>query len=92
MRELQNCLERAVILVDGDTIHPKHLNLHVEDFVAAGEPAGAISICRAASPTSPAARVDGGRASGDRAGAATMPTATWRAPPIGSWLKQLIED
>ena len=27
MRELQNCIERAVILADGDTIHAQHLNL-----------------------------------------------------------------
>ena len=27
MRELQNCIERAVILCDGDTIHSRHLSL-----------------------------------------------------------------
>jgi DNA-binding NtrC family response regulator len=27
VRELQNCIERSVILADGDTIHPRHLNL-----------------------------------------------------------------
>jgi transcriptional regulator with GAF, ATPase, and Fis domain len=27
VRELQNSIERAVILCDGDTIHPRHLNL-----------------------------------------------------------------
>jgi DNA-binding NtrC family response regulator len=27
VRELQNCIERAAILTDGDTIHPRHLNL-----------------------------------------------------------------
>ena len=27
VREVQNCIERAVILCDGDTIHPRHLNL-----------------------------------------------------------------
>ncbi len=27
VRELQNCIERAVILTEGDTIHPRHLNL-----------------------------------------------------------------
>ena len=27
VRELQNCLERAAILVDGDTIHPPDLSL-----------------------------------------------------------------
>jgi len=27
VRELQNTIERALIIVDGDTIHPRHLNL-----------------------------------------------------------------
>jgi len=27
VRELQNCIERTVILTQGDTIHPRHLNL-----------------------------------------------------------------
>jgi DNA-binding NtrC family response regulator len=27
VRELQNCIERSVILCDGDTIQPRHLNL-----------------------------------------------------------------
>ena len=27
MRELQNCIERSVILADGDAIQPRHLNL-----------------------------------------------------------------
>ncbi len=27
MRELQNCIERAAILTEGDTIHPRHLSL-----------------------------------------------------------------
>jgi DNA-binding NtrC family response regulator len=27
VRELQNCLERAVILADGDLLQPRHLNL-----------------------------------------------------------------
>jgi DNA-binding NtrC family response regulator len=27
VRELQNCIERACILTEGDTIHPRHLNL-----------------------------------------------------------------
>jgi DNA-binding NtrC family response regulator len=27
VRELQNCIERAVILADGDTLQPRHLNL-----------------------------------------------------------------
>jgi DNA-binding NtrC family response regulator len=36
VRELQNCIERAAILAEGDTIHPRYLNL---SFVhAAAEP------------------------------------------------------
>jgi len=31
VRELQNCIERAVILTDGDTIHARHLNLTMTD-------------------------------------------------------------
>jgi DNA-binding NtrC family response regulator len=31
VRELQNCIERAVILTDGDTIHARHLNLTMHD-------------------------------------------------------------
>ncbi len=27
VRELQNCIERSAILTEGDTIHPRHLNL-----------------------------------------------------------------
>ena len=34
VRELQNCIERAVILTDGDTIQPRHLNLSFADAVA----------------------------------------------------------
>jgi DNA-binding NtrC family response regulator len=36
VRELQNCIERAVILTDGDMIHARHLNLTVQgDHLAA---------------------------------------------------------
>jgi len=35
VRELQNCIERAVILTEGDTIHSRHLNLTMPD----GDPA-----------------------------------------------------
>src|SRR5205814_319670 len=31
VRELQNCIERAVILTEGDTIHARHLNLTMQD-------------------------------------------------------------
>ena len=31
VRELQNCIERAVILTDGDTIHAQHLNLMFQE-------------------------------------------------------------
>jgi len=39
VRELQNCIERAVILTEGDTIHARHLNLTLHDnhAVAASE-------------------------------------------------------
>ena len=36
MRELENCLERAVILAEGSTIEPAHLNL--ADDAPAGPP------------------------------------------------------
>jgi DNA-binding NtrC family response regulator len=40
VRELQNCIERAVILTDGDTIHARHLNLTMNnDMVASSEDA-----------------------------------------------------
>ena len=40
VRELQNCIERAVILTDGDTIHARHLNLTMtSDPVASSEDA-----------------------------------------------------
>jgi DNA-binding NtrC family response regulator len=35
VRELQNCIERAAILTEGDTIHPRHLNLSFRDRTAA---------------------------------------------------------
>ena len=37
MRELQNCIERAVILTEGDTIHPRHLNLSFRGAPAPAE-------------------------------------------------------
>ena len=33
MRELQNCIERAVILTEGDTIQPRHLNMSARQAV-----------------------------------------------------------
>ncbi|HEY2149335.1 MAG TPA: sigma-54 dependent transcriptional regulator [Vicinamibacterales bacterium] len=36
VRELQNCIERAAILTEGDTIHPRHLSLSFRDAPAAG--------------------------------------------------------
>jgi DNA-binding NtrC family response regulator len=39
VRELQNCIERTVILTDGDTIHPRHLNLSSAPGAAAAAPA-----------------------------------------------------
>ncbi len=38
MRELQNCIERAVILCDGDIIEPRHLNLSLHTRAAAPAP------------------------------------------------------
>jgi len=35
VRELQNCIERAAILTEGETIHPRHLNLSFRDVVLA---------------------------------------------------------
>jgi DNA-binding NtrC family response regulator len=35
VRELQNCIERAAILTEGDTIHPRHLNLSFRGPAAA---------------------------------------------------------
>jgi DNA-binding NtrC family response regulator len=37
VRELQNCIERAAILTEGDTIHPRHLNLSFRDAVTAAK-------------------------------------------------------
>jgi DNA-binding NtrC family response regulator len=34
VRELQNCIERACILTEGDTIHPRHLNLSFNGAIA----------------------------------------------------------
>jgi len=42
VRELQNCIERAVILTEGDTIHARHLNL-VSNIDAAAPPAADTS-------------------------------------------------
>jgi len=40
VRELQNCIERACILTEGDTIHPRHLNLSFRaPIVSAVQPA-----------------------------------------------------
>jgi len=35
VRELQNCIERAAILTEGETIHPRHLNLSFRDAAPA---------------------------------------------------------
>ena len=37
MRELQNCIERAVILTEGDTIHARHLNLAFKEVAQVAE-------------------------------------------------------
>ncbi len=38
MRELQNCIERAVILTEGDTIHPHHLHLSFREAPVVVDP------------------------------------------------------
>jgi DNA-binding NtrC family response regulator len=38
IRELQNCIERAVILTEGDTIHARHLNLSFPEELPAEAP------------------------------------------------------
>jgi DNA-binding NtrC family response regulator len=38
VRELQNCIERAVILTEGDTIHARHLNLMANLDASATQP------------------------------------------------------
>jgi DNA-binding NtrC family response regulator len=38
VRELQNCIERAAILTEGDTIHPRHLSLSFRGPVQAAVP------------------------------------------------------
>jgi DNA-binding NtrC family response regulator len=39
VRELQNCIERSVILCDGDTIQSRHLNLSFRPSASAAPPA-----------------------------------------------------
>jgi transcriptional regulator with GAF, ATPase, and Fis domain len=48
VRELQNCLERSVILAEGETIQPAHLQL----------PATALSVETLATPADPWAHLD----------------------------------
>jgi two-component system, NtrC family, response regulator AtoC len=38
VRELQNCIERAAILTEGETIHPRHLNLSFRASMAVTPP------------------------------------------------------
>jgi DNA-binding NtrC family response regulator len=38
VRELQNCIERAAILTEGETIHPRHLNLSFRGPTLAAPP------------------------------------------------------
>ena len=42
VRELQNCIERAVILADGREITPEHLGLHPDGRKTAGQAAGGL--------------------------------------------------
>jgi len=40
VRELQNCIERAAILTEGETIHPRHLSLSFRSMAAPVEEGG----------------------------------------------------
>jgi DNA-binding NtrC family response regulator len=44
VRELQNCLERAAILTQGDTIHPKHLSLSTDDLTRPEHPLAHVDL------------------------------------------------
>ena len=50
VRELQNCIERAAILTEGETIHPRHLHLSFRGAIAStpvdddGGPWGKIDL------------------------------------------------
>jgi DNA-binding NtrC family response regulator len=47
VRELQNCIERAVILTEGDAIHARHLNLsfrHAAPATPAASPWESIDL------------------------------------------------
>jgi DNA-binding NtrC family response regulator len=44
VRVLQNCLERAVILSDGETIFAKHLNLSGEELSRVEDPFAALDL------------------------------------------------
>ncbi len=72
MRELQNCIERAVILTDGDTIHARHLNLSFRDVGRDGagrrerEPLGAdrsVGVARRRDASVSSRKWSGGRSS-----------------------------
>ena len=51
IRELQNCLERAIIMTEGDTVHPMHLQLQtIVDRAATEDTARDIMTARAGDP------------------------------------------
>jgi DNA-binding NtrC family response regulator len=61
VRELQNCIERSVILCEGDAIHARHLNLSFRDSTDTPPPQPAAVVAAAPPPSingSPLAQVD----------------------------------
>jgi DNA-binding NtrC family response regulator len=71
VRELQNCIERAAILTEGETIHPRHLNLSFRSAAAPVEEGGGRgrrSISRGPWPEASAADAARSRAAQDSAG------------------------
>ena len=75
VRELQNCIERAAILTEGDTIHPRHLNLSFRGPTQRRQPVdedgGPVVEDRSVGHAGRGVAADaaGGRAAQDRAGA-----------------------
>ena len=54
MRELQNCIERAVILTEGDTIQPRHLSLSFRQPSSSAPTAASATAVTAAGTSTPA--------------------------------------
>jgi DNA-binding NtrC family response regulator len=62
VRELQICIERAVILCEGETIHPRHLNLSFRNTADTTSPQLAPVVAQPAAATAaashPLAQID----------------------------------